>query len=521
MGRPLAIRRLLGQEPVAIGVASVVLLVAVLPPLLQIAGELLVSASSLRLLANGNLWWLWLRSVGLAGAVTLLALLVGVPLGVLFARAALPFRKVLLGAHCAVLLLPPFLPTLGWFHVFGRQGALGGVVSSQLLFSELGVVLVLATCLTPVVTYLTTVGVSGVDASLEEAALLSGGPWRCAALVLVPCALPIIALASIVVFVLAFSELGVPMFLRVPVYPTVVFARLGGMDFAPGEAAIFVVPLAVVALGLWWLERRFAGRQAIAALGVPRRPRTPLFAPRWSFLIAVGTAAAVSVVPIAALAARSTAGTSWADVTRWSGDAPWNSIRAGLGAAAVMTLIGLVLGHALAHHRTVGAWLDRVGMSAFLVPPSVLGVGIIAVWNRPSMTWLYASSGILVLGFVARYSALATRVFAASVLQTPENLENAACILGAGYFRRLQLVAALTPRGLVAAFVVGLVFALRDLETAVLFYPPGGETLTVRIFTLEANGPPGVVAALAVFHVGLTFAAVGGAWLAVRLGTSH
>ena len=60
---------------------------------------------------------------------------------------------------------------------------------------------------------------------------------------------------------------------------------------------------------------------------------------------------------------------------------------------------------------------------------------------------------------------------------------------------------------LVATFVLALVFALRDLETAALFYPPGGEPLTVRIFTLEANGPPAVVSALAVLHVLITFAA--------------
>jgi iron(III) transport system permease protein len=37
-----------------------------------------------------------------------------------------------------------------------------------------------------------------------------------------------------------------------------------------------------------------------------------------------------------------------------------------------------------------------------------------------------------------------------------------------------------------------------------LVYPPGGETLPVRIFTLEANGPEPSVAALALFHVALT-----------------
>jgi iron(III) transport system permease protein len=59
-------------------------------------------------------------------------------------------------------------------------------------------------------------------------------------------------------------------------------------------------------------------------------------------------------------------------------------------------------------------------------------------------------------------------------------------------------------RAIAAAWLLAMVFCLRDLETAVLYYPPGGETLPVRIFTLEANGPPAAVAALAVLHVAIT-----------------
>ena len=55
-----------------------------------------------------------------------------------------------------------------------------------------------------------------------------------------------------------------------------------------------------------------------------------------------------------------------------------------------------------------------------------------------------------------------------------------------------------------AAWLLAAVFCLRDLETAVLYYPPGWEPLTVRIFTLEANGPEAVVAALATLHVVIT-----------------
>jgi iron(III) transport system permease protein len=72
-------------------------------------------------------------------------------------------------------------------------------------------------------------------------------------------------------------------------------------------------------------------------------------------------------------------------------------------------------------------------------------------------------------------------------------------------------------RGLGLAWLATFVFCLRDLETAVLYYPPGREPLTVRIFTLEANGPEPIVAGLACLHVVITgLVVVTGAWLLRR-----
>jgi iron(III) transport system permease protein len=101
--------------------------------------------------------------------------------------------------------------------------------------------------------------------------------------------------------------------------------------------------------------------------------------------------------------------------------------------------------------------------------------------------------------------------------QTPRHLEEAAATVGAGYARRLgRILVPLHARGIGFAWLLAFVFCLRDLETAVLYYPPGGEPLTVRIFTLEANGPEPLVAALALVHVAITAAVVAGGGLVLR-----
>jgi iron(III) transport system permease protein len=488
------------------------LAVALIPPLSATGYQLFANTSAWGLLTNARLWWLLLRSLGLSISVTALALALGITLGLLYSRAEFPLKRLLFATHVGVVFLPPFLPALGWFHIFGLEGLLGGSASTRLLFSEFGVVMALVGCLTPVVTVLTNLGMSGVDPALEDAARIVATPWRTAGRILVPCAMPSIALSGIVVFVLAFSELGVPMFLRVDVYPTVVFTRLGGMDFAPGEAVVLTLPLVLVALAVLWLERRVAGRRAIAALGSPLRPRATLFRFQpWMFIV-VALASAASTLPVVALLFLKPSWLGLLELPRWVGDAPFNSLRAGLCAALGMSALAVVLGHAVARRNRIALWLDGATTLAFILPASIVGVGIALAWNRPTTDWLYGSFGILVLGYFTRYSALATRVFAAAVAQVPVSFEEAAWSVGARYFRRLALLMGLLRRGCFGAFAVALVFCLRDLETAALFYPPGGEPLTVRIFTLEANGPPEIVSCLAGLHIVMTFAAVGLSW---------
>jgi iron(III) transport system permease protein len=493
------------------------LALAVVPPLAQVGSELIQATEAFRLLAARRLWWLLGRSLLLSAVVTTACVLLGVPLGVLFARADVPLRKMLIAAHLSIAFLPPFLPALGWFQLFGRQGFIGSDATADALFSEVGTVGVLTTCFVPIVSALTALGIAGVDESLEEAGRVTVGRFRTAAQVLVPCAAPAISLAALVVFALTFSELGVPMFLGVDVYPTVVFARLGGMDFAPGEAAVLMLPLVAVALALAGLERRFAGRRALAAIADIRRSHRPLFSFEVSLLVALVLAAVTSLAPIAALLFATELGDGSAEVLRWIGETPWNSLRSSAVAAGIMTLVAVVLGREIASRTAIGSGADTLATLAFLMPSSILGVGIVAAWNRAATGWLYGSFAILVIGFVARYGAVAIRTYAAVLTPIPTSLDEAARVAGASYLARLGLMLGMTPRGIAGTFFLALVFALRDLETAVLYYPPGGQPLTVRIFTLEANGPPGVVAALAVLHVVVTLAALAAGGLVLRI----
>src|SRR5262249_2427189 len=163
-----------------------------------------------------------------------------------------------------------FLLALGWFHLFGQGGFAGGDATARVLFSPAGVIAVLGLAFAPIASAMTMLGLEAIDPPLVEAARLVARPLRGTARIALPSAWPAIALAALVVFGLAFSELGVPMFLRVRVYPAAVFARLGGVDYAPGEAFVLVLPQLAVGAGLLWLERRTVGHRPLTVLGLRR-----------------------------------------------------------------------------------------------------------------------------------------------------------------------------------------------------------------------------------------------------------
>jgi len=494
------------QEPVTLAAAASVVVVCAGVPLAALAAAG-VGGRAVALLSSPATWSLLAWSIATSATVTVVALVIGVPLGVLLGRTDVAGRRVALLIHAFSTFVPPFLLALGWFHLLGRDGLVGGDATSRLLFAPTGDIVVQGLAFAPIVTVLTVLGVDAIDPSLEDAARLIARPDRVAIRILLPIAWPGIALAALVVFALAFSELGVPTFLRVRAYPAAVFARLGGVSYAPGEAFVLVLPQLAVALALLWLERRVGGRRAVSVLGLRRdraplrlgRSRLPLTVACWSVVL-------LGALPIVSLALRAR-GASWGELGSWVGASAGNGLVDAAIAATAITACGIVLGRGLARGQRVARAIDGLGVLAFVTAAGALGAGLIAAWSRPATQVVYASSAIVIIGYIARYGVLGVRPIAIAIARGSADLEAAAEITGAGYLRRLmRIVIPIHARAIAAAWLLALVFCLRDLDTAVLYYPPGGETLPVRIFTLEANGRPATVAALAMLQVAITAA---------------
>ncbi|KKL99052.1 hypothetical protein LCGC14_1818310, partial [marine sediment metagenome] len=80
-------------------------------------------------------------------------------------------------------------------------------------------------------------------------------------------------------------------------------------------------------------------------------------------------------------------------------------------------------------------------------------------------------------------------ILAAAIDQIPKELPEAAALDGAGGFRTVcYLILPMLRTPLLATFLVSMILVFADTGANILLYPPGGETLLIALYAIEAKG---------------------------------
>jgi iron(III) transport system permease protein len=215
----------------------------------------------------------------------------------------------------------------------------------------------------------------------------------------------------------------------------------------------------------------------------------------WSFITVA--------LPLTMLIAQSTSLNAFAEAYLRASDSILRSVVFGTIGATLLTVLGFFCGY-LVRSRGLPWWrsVDALALFLFTLPGPVVGIGLITLWNKPMTNAIYATPAIIILGYLAQYALLPTRMMAASLQRIPPSLEQAAQLSGASWFMTLRdILAPMAKRGLVATWMITYVFCLRDVGITMVVYPPGSDTLPVRTLTLMANGTPSLIAALCVILI--------------------
>ncbi len=516
MGWPLTTRR------VILSAALLVLTILGLAPIIVMFASSLIGdgAFSLQnyrgLFAASRSWHLLSNSLALALATALISTLAGLPLGLLFAKTDLPLRRVFVLLFTLPLVIPPYITAVSWADVLSPHGLASSFFGeasvrklSPLLFGLPGSILVLTTTFMPAVMLATMTFVRTINPRVEEAARLSARPLCVLREITVPLIRPGVLLAATLVFLLSLGEFGVPIFLRYQVFAVESFAQFT-VSYNFGAATASALPLALitfVVLGIeWFLLRdkiqmlRPAGEGGDIYVVLLRSHRV------WVFALVSVLCVLVVITPLFALLMQAGSWQTYVRALHVVSDSLRRSIFIAAVGATALTALGFFVGYVI-HTRALRIWraVDAGTLLLFALPGTVIGMGLIALWNRPVTNLIYTTPLIILFGYLAQYTALTGRVTAAGLELVPASMEEAAANVGAGWLRRVSLIVLpLTKRALASGWLIAYIFCLRDTGITMLVYPPGYDTLPVRIFTLMANGAPPLIAAACVLMIAAT-----------------
>ena len=435
------------------------------------------------------------RSVLLSLVVAMMSVLVGVVLGVLFAKTDIAGGRLWVSMVTLPLLIPPYILAFSWYGVLGH---------SAWLFGFWGCVWVLFTVYLPIPLLFSLFFLGQMDARLEEAARLVGG-WRAVLLVDMGTLFPVILSSFLLVFILVFGSYGVPNFLRYDVFSTVSFTQFAAFyDFKAATASS--MPLLGIVLLLWvfvYLQKKspkitFDKQENIQKIALKEK--------RWWIQALVwGFVGLIMIVPFGLLFWQVGSIDNFFIALEKGWSALLHTLFYAFFSASVMTVLGLLLAYVLVYR--IFAWAGFVEMGAlalFALPSTLFGISLILFYNHAWSDFIYATPMIVVLAIVGKYLILTMKISEAKLGQISPSLLESATLLGASWQKRWwYIVLPMMKEALLFAWLVGFVFALRESTLSMLLYPAGWESLPTYIFTQMANGNPAIIAALSLIMIGL------------------
>ncbi len=332
-------------------------------------------------------WSLLGQSVWLSALATGVCLLFSVPAAIGIARCGhLSRRPIFIACLLGVLLCPATIYVLGWSRILPSD------------FSpHVRCVGVWALWAWPIPALLIGSGWSRSVRPVYEAALLATAPLKAMWTVALPLLLRYITLSALIVFVLFFSDYGVPHACLLRVYATELLGWATSSSRTidtlwPAWPAIAITLVLLVFLWRMWGGVPNTQHTEPSAAGAFRSSG-------WMALALVCCFAVSWLWPVGTLTAKMVSEHALVEtLTLYSRDLLWSLVLSILaGILSIVMGVGLVWGPA--GRRVALSWTVVCGA----LPGAVIGAALIAAYNNPASGWVYDHWPIVVLSYVARF----------------------------------------------------------------------------------------------------------------------
>ncbi|MBR5589036.1 MAG: iron ABC transporter permease [Phascolarctobacterium sp.] len=476
------------------------------------------------------------NSFVIACMTTVGSVIVGTFFAWLVTRTDLPYKTFMKSLFLVPFMLPSFIGALAWKMLLSPHSGYINKMWMEMfntteplfnIYSYAGIALVEVMYLFPFVFIQVCGALERMDPTLEESARISGaGLLTITRKITIPLVLPSIMSGALLIMLYSMAHFGTVAVLGIEqgIYniPTLIYEKIhqsaGSFASIRTGTVLATVLIASAALIIWTQQKILSKGHYQIIGGKSFRPmelklrglRYPLL---FFCLAYIGFTIVLPTVVIFLVGGVQTYGLSILDpnnlsldnykyilfeydVTR---DAIWNSVTLGLAAAFITMFAGVMISYVIVKMKVKGKGiLEFLGMLPFSVPGSVIALGVILAWSGAYGINIYNTVWIILVSYIARYMAFSLKANSAALEQVHDSLMEASRSCGASMWQSLKdIVIPLVRPGMISAFFLIFLPALRELTVSIMLYAPTTRTIGVAIYTLNEDGETVMSTALA------------------------
>lgn len=417
-----------------------------------------------------------IRSLVMAGLVTVLATVVGVSLAALVTRTSMPGRRLVAVLAALPLAIPSYVAAFAW------------ISAAPTLEGLPGAVLVLTACTYPYVYLPAVAALRGADPAGEEVAR-SLGRSQAAAFVTVTLGQIRAAVGSgaLLVALYALSDFGAVSIMRYDVFTRVIYTSYRA-SFDRTPAAVLSLLLVVITVAVVIAEHRARGRSERARVTSTQTRRASRWdLGRWRVPALMWCAAVLLpalVVPVLSVAYWSftglSAGVHWGRLSTGVGWTLWLSVLGGVSCLLLAVPVGILA----ARFRTrTAAAIEQVTWFGHALPGIVVALSLVFLGIR-AFPGLYQRVPLVVFSYAVLALPAAVGSVRANVAMSTPAAEEVARSLG---LRSMQVIRRVTvplaAPGIAAGFALVVLSSMKELPATLLLRPTGVETLATSLWT--------------------------------------
>ena len=184
----------------------------------------------------------------------------------------------------------------------------------------------------------------------------------------------------------------------------------------------------------------------------------------------------------------------------------WNTIKLTAIGSIITAICGQFLGYISTRGR--GKWYgqltEQLVFIPFLMPGVAFSAMYFAMFSVPHLGGLipslYGTFGMILITTVVKHFPFASRSGTSNMMQISTELEEAATLNGAGFWRRMQkIVLPLAKNGFISGFMLTFISVAKELDLIIIMMTPKTETLSYLAFTYSQDGLNQMADAISVF----------------------